>query len=75
VRDVMIDGRMVVSEGQVANVDMVRLRADVEAAVARQTPARAAARGTMEQLAAHVGPFCAGFARQDFAVNRFVGGR
>lgn len=75
VRDVMIDGRMVVTQGQVTNVDMAKLRADVEAAVARQTPSRAAARGTMETLAAHVGPFCAGFARQDYVVNRFVGGR
>jgi len=29
----------------------------------------------MEKLAVHVGPFCAGFAAQDFAVNRFVGGK
>lgn len=73
VRDVMIDGRMVVSGGDVVNVDVAKLRADVEAAVERQLPARETAKVTMEKLAAHVGPFCAGFASQDFAVNRFVG--
>lgn len=73
VRDVMIDGRMVASGGDVVNVDVAKLRADVEAAVERQLPARETAKVTMEKLAAHVGPFCAGFASQDFAVNRFVG--
>lgn len=75
VRDVMVDGRMVVKDGQVTNVDMEKLRAEVEASVMRQIPARGAARETMEKLAVHVGPFCAGFAAQDFAVNRFVGGK
>lgn len=75
VRDVMINGRMVVTEGEVTNIDMAKRRADVKAALARQTPAREAARDTMEQLAAHVGPFCADFARQDCVVNRFAGGR
>lgn len=73
VRDVMIDGRMVVRDGRVTTVDMDRLRADVEAAVARMAPARAAARERAESLAAHVGPFCAGFAAQGHPVNRFVG--
>lgn len=73
VRDVMIDGRMVVEGGNVTNVDVAKLRADVEAAVERQLPARAEAKVTMEKLATHVGPFCAGFASQDFEVNRFVG--
>ena len=75
VRDVMVDGRMVVKDGQVTNVDMEKLRAEVEASVMRQIPARDAARETMEKLAVHVGPFCAGFAAQEFAVNRFVGGK
>lgn len=73
VRDVMIDGRMVVADGRVTTVDMAKLRHDVEAAVARQAPARAAARERVESLAVHVGPFCAGFAAQDYPVNRFVG--
>ena len=73
VREVMIDGRMVVEGGRILTVDIDKLRADVEAAVARQEPARAAARERVESLAVHVGPFCAGFAAQDYAVNRFVG--
>ena len=73
VRDVMIDGRMVVADGRVTTVDMNKLRADVEAAVERMAPARAEARARIEGLAMHVGPFCAGFAAQDYAVNRFVG--
>ena len=73
VREVMIDGRMVVEDGRVTTVDMEKLRADVEVAVARQEPARVAARERVESLAVHVGPFCAGFAAQDHAVNRFVG--
>ncbi|MBO6782893.1 MAG: amidohydrolase [Alphaproteobacteria bacterium] len=74
VRDVMIDGRMVVAGGEVTTVDMDKLRAEVEAAVARQQPARESVRPKMEALAAHVGPFCAGFASESYLVNRFVGG-
>ncbi len=75
VRDVMIDGKIVVADGRVTTVDMDKLRADVEAAVARQQPARDAARPKMEALATHVGPFCAGFASERYLVNRFVGGQ
>jgi len=73
VRDVMIDGRMVVADGKITTVDMDRLRADVEAAVERQIPAREAIRSKIDALAAHVGPYCAGFASEVFVVNRFIG--
>lgn len=72
VRDVMIDGRMIVRDGRVTTVDMEKLRSDVEAAVERQRSARDDMRRVVDELAVHVGPFCAGFASQDFAVNRFV---
>lgn len=73
VRDVMIGGRMVVVDGEVVSVDMPKLRAEVEQAIERHAPARAAARELVGGLATHVGPFCAGFAAQDYPVNRFVG--
>jgi len=73
VRDVMVGGRMVVSAGQIVNVDMAKLRADVDRAIERHGPARAAAREIVESLAVYVGPFCAGFAAQDLPINRFVG--
>ena len=75
VRDVMIDGRMVVEDRKVTSVDMDRLRAEVEAAVARQVPAREAIWPKIDALAAHIGPFCAGFASEEYVVDRFVGHR
>ena len=74
VRDVMIDGRLVVAGGKVTTVDMENLREQVETAVARMEPARAEARPKMEALAQHVGPFCAGFASEAYLVDRFVSG-
>mgnify|MGYP003641856503 FL=1 len=74
VRDVMIGGRMVVVDGEVVSVDMPKLRAEVERAIARHGPARAAAQDLVGGLAPHVGPYCAGFAAHPLTVDRFVGG-
>jgi 5-methylthioadenosine/S-adenosylhomocysteine deaminase len=73
VRDVMVGGNMVVAGGALVSVDLTKLRAEVEAVIERNAPGRAAARETVEGLAAHVGPFCAGFAAQSLPVSRFVG--
>lgn len=73
VRDVMIDGRIVVEDGRLTTVDMDKLRADVEVSVESKASARAAARERVESLTVHVGPFCTGFTAKDFPVNRFVG--
>jgi guanine deaminase len=72
VRDVMVGGRMVVADGRVVTVDMAKLRAEIDRAIERHAPARAAARDIVEKLAVHVGPYCAGFAHQDYIVDRFV---
>ena len=73
VRDVMVGGRVIVADGRLVTVDMAKLRADVERAIERHGPARAAARDLVAGLTPHVGPYCAGFAAQPYPVNRFVG--
>ncbi|MEQ8965600.1 MAG: amidohydrolase family protein [Azospirillaceae bacterium] len=74
VRHVLVDGRPVVVDREVVTVDMAKLRAEVARAAERQAAARSEIRPLVDRLGGVVGPFCAGFAREPFAVGRFVGG-
>ncbi len=73
VRDVMVGGRMVVRDGNVATVDTARLRAKVEAATARLTRKAARAEPLIRALEPLVGHFCVGLSKQPFHVERYVG--
>ncbi len=70
VASVMIDGRMILQDGQLTTIDEAGLRREVEAAAQRLDAANAAARAEAHALADLVGCFCLAHARQAWPVHR-----
>lgn len=70
VDSVMIDGRMVLERGVMRTVDEARLRADVEAAVARLNEANAENMALARSMEDVVGAFCVGQARTALPFQR-----
>ncbi len=73
VDSVMVGGRMVLDHGRLTNVDLSRLRARAEEAMARLAAATSKTRATAEALAPYVSQFCAGLAASPLPIHRFCG--
>ena len=71
VDSVMIGGRMVLDHGKLTTVDIARLRAQAEEAVARLAAANAEQRSLSEKLEPYVGQYCGGLAARPYRVHRF----
>jgi guanine deaminase len=67
----MIAGKMVVENRRVLNVDMERLRSQVEAARERLAAANADNRRLYDALEPVVGSYCPGLARTPYHVHRY----
>jgi 5-methylthioadenosine/S-adenosylhomocysteine deaminase len=70
---VMIGGRLVLDRGRFTNIDLARLRAQADEAVARLSAQTAEGRALSERLAPFVGQYCSELAAQPHAVHRFWG--
>jgi guanine deaminase len=73
VDSVMIGGRLVLDRGRLTTLDLPRLRAQAEEAVARLAAANAGQKALCERLEPYVGQYCAGLAARPYAVHRFCG--
>lgn len=73
VDSVMVGGRMVLDRGRLTHVDLPRVRARAEEAMARLAAATSRARATAEALAPYVSQFCAGLAASPLPIHRFCG--
>jgi len=73
VDSVMIGGRIVLDRGRLTTVDLPRLRAQAEEAVARLLAANAEQKALCERLAPLVGAYCGGLAARPHHVHRFCG--
>lgn len=73
VRHVMIDGRWIVRDRRLLTFDLERLKAKVDAAVARLDELNAANRALFRRMQPVVGTFCAGLACEHHHVHRFAG--
>ncbi|HSD55494.1 MAG TPA: amidohydrolase family protein [Burkholderiales bacterium] len=71
VDSVMIGGRMVLDRGRLTTVDLARLRAQAEEAVARLAAANAEQKALSEKLEPYVGQYCSGLAARPYHVHRF----
>lgn len=71
VDSVMIGGRMVLDRGRLATVDLPRIRAQAEEAVARLAAANAEQKALGEKLAPFVGEYCGGLAARPYHVHGF----
>ena len=74
VAEVMVDGKLVVKDRKLVNIDESKLRRDVEAAVDRLTGANEEARAFAALLEPVVGRFCVGLASQPYHIHRHVAG-
>lgn len=72
VRDVMVGGRLVVSEGRVTTVDTSSLRERVAETVARISSGLSDARALAERLEPHVVAFAGSAAGQPLGIERFI---
>jgi guanine deaminase len=73
VDSVMIGGRVVLDRGRLATVDLPRIRAQAEEAVARLAAANAEQKALAEKLEPYVGQYCGGLAARPYPVHRFCG--
>ena len=73
VDSVMIGGRLVLDRGRLTTIDLPRLRAQAEEAVARLAAANAEQRTLSEKLEPYVGQYCGGLAARPHHVHRFCG--
>jgi guanine deaminase len=73
VHSVMVGGRLILEDRRLVNVDLPRIRAQAQEAVARLAHANSAARAFADLLAPHVGHFCAGLASAPLPIQRFLG--
>ena len=73
VDSVMVGGRLVLDHGRLVNVDLPRLRAQAEEAMARLAAATSKARAASEALAPYVSQFCSGLATSPLSIHRFCG--
>ena len=74
VAEVMVDGKLVVKDRKLVNIDEAKLRADVEAAVDRLRGANEEARAFAALLEPVVGRFCVGLASEPYHIHRHVAG-
>ena len=74
VAEVMVDGKLVVKDRKLVNIDEAKLRRDVEAAVDRLTGANEEARAFAALLEPVVGRFCVGLASEPYHIHRHVAG-
>lgn len=70
---VMVGGRLILDQGRLLNVDLPRMRARAEEAVARLAAANSENLALAQALAPHVGRFCSGLAASPLSINRFCG--
>jgi guanine deaminase len=75
VDSVMIGGKMVLDRGKLTTVDLARIRAQAEEAVARLAAANAEQKALSEKLAPYVGQYCGGLAARAYHVHQFCGER
>ncbi len=73
VESVMVSGRLVLDRGRLVNVDLPRVRAQAEEAVARLAAANLEERALSEKLAPYVSQYCSGLAASPLSVHRFCG--
>jgi 5-methylthioadenosine/S-adenosylhomocysteine deaminase len=73
VHSVMIGGKMVLEAGRFTTIDIARIAAQAESAVARLREANRGAREFAEKLEPYVGQYCGGLAATPFHVHRFCG--
>ena len=73
VHSVMVGGRLILEDRRLVNVDLPRIRAQAQEAVARLAHANSEARAFSDLLAPHVGHFCAGLASAPLPIQRFCG--
>ena len=74
VAEVMVDGKLVVKDRKLVNIDEAKLRRDVEAAVDRLRGANEEARAFAALLEPVVGRFCVGLASEPYHIHRHVAG-
>jgi guanine deaminase len=68
---VMIGGRMVLERGKLTTIDLARVRAQAEEAVARLAAANAEQKALCAKLEPYVGQYCGGLAARPYHVHRF----
>jgi guanine deaminase len=73
VDSVMVGGRLVLDRGRLVNVDVPRVRAQADEAVARLAGATSKARAASEALAPYVSQFCSGLASSPLSMHRLCG--
>ena len=73
VESVMVGGRLVLDRGRLVNVDLPRMRAQAEEAVARLAAANSQARALSEKLRPYVNQYCTGLAASPLSIHRFCG--
>jgi guanine deaminase len=71
VDSVIIGGRLVLDRGKHTTVDLARVRAQAEEAVARLAAANAEQKALSEKLEPYVGQYCGGLAARPYHVHRF----
>ncbi len=71
VDSVMIGGRLVLDRGKLTTIDLARIRAQAEEAVARLAAANAEQKALCEKLEPYVGQYCGGLAARPYHVHRF----
>jgi guanine deaminase len=69
VDSVMIGGRMVLDRGRLTTVDLPRVRAQAEEAVARLAAANAEQKALSEKLAPYIGQYCGGLEARPYPVE------
>jgi guanine deaminase len=70
---VMVGGRLILDKGRLLNVDLPRMRAQAEEAVARLAAANSENLALAQALAPHVGRYCSGLALSPLSMNRLCG--
>jgi 5-methylthioadenosine/S-adenosylhomocysteine deaminase len=73
VDSVMVGGRVVLDHGRLVNVDLTRVRAQAQEAIARLAAATSQARAAAQALAPYVSQFCSGLAAAPLSIHRFCG--
>jgi len=73
VDSVMVGGRLILDQRRLVNVDLPKMRAKAQEAVARLSAANSESRALSEALAPFVGRFCSGLAASPLSIHRFCG--
>lgn len=69
VESVMVSGRLILDHGRLVNVDLPRMRARAEEAVARLAAATSENRALSDALAPYVAQYCAGLAASPLSLE------